>query len=137
MLKYIFGIKKARQYRHMPKSYKLVFADGVFESIKKLKGWKSNADVGRETGYTRQYVSMVSRGVTSVTTDFLMRILELTGNLDNLNWSQMFKIVPRGEYRPNHQLWNNEKSQGRIPYAKDSLSADFRRKDNEVELVKN
>ena len=90
--------------------------------------------MAKETGYTRQYISMMRRGVVSVTHDFLIRILELTGNIDNPNWSQLFMIVPRGDYNPAHQMWNNSKIDGIKAYQDMSISAYFRAKDNDVEM---
>lgn len=98
------------------------------------KGWRNNAAIAKETGYTRQYISMVRRGVVSVTHDFLIRILELTGNIDNPTWSQLFMIIPRGDYNPNHQMWNGSKFDGIKTYENLSMAAVFRAKDNDVEI---
>lgn len=132
ILNKILRFGRRKQYNHLPKSYKLMFAEGVFEKIKYLKGWKTNADAAKETGYTRQYISMVRRGVVTITTDFLIRMLEVTGNLHNPCWSRMFKVVPRGEYNPNHQMWNQGKFQGQKAYKEDSLSGAFRSKDHDI-----
>ncbi len=133
MLKNIFRTKPRRVKQYLPKCYKMIFRPGVFESIMHIKGWKNNSQIAQETGYTRQYISMLRRGVVSITTDFLLRILELTGNISNSNWSEMFAIIPRGEYNPNHQMWNNGKYEGRQKYTGYSSSGMMRRRDHDID----
>lgn len=125
--------KDGKPYRAVH-SFKLVFKPGVFEEIMRLKGWRDNAQCAKEMLFTRQYVSMVRRGVCSVSTDFILRLIELTNNHSNDRWSEWFLIVPTGrEFNPRHQLWNNAKHNGEMPYASNGDSAPFRSKDADIE----
>ena len=135
MLKHILHLQDALKKRaaHVPKAYKLVFKAGALEAMMRIKGWRNNAAMARETGYTRQYISMVRRGVVSVTVDFLLRILDLTGNINSTSWSELFEIIPRGDYNPNAMMWNADKLNGIRPYSAGSGSAEFRSKDHDVE----
>lgn len=102
-----------------------------------IKGWRNLSEVAKETGYTRQYISMIDRGTVNITVDFLARIFELTGNINNCKcFDKWFEFIPCGEYNPNHQMWAMAKYEGRKPYQRYSISADFRKSDYEVEEEK-
>jgi len=127
---------KDKQYR-ASYSYKLIFKPNMFESIMKLKSWKNNADVAKEMLFTRQYISMIRRGVCSISTDFILRLLELTGSVESENWSTLFQIIPTGKFDPNHQFFNHAKHNGKMPYVKHSPSAMLRKKDCKIEEQEN
>jgi len=135
MLKFFLQNKKTKTYRAQH-SYKMIFKPQVFESIMQLKGWGNNAKCAEEMLFTRQYVSMVRRGVCSVSTDFVLRLLELTGNINSDTWSGWFRVVPTGEFNANHQYFNALKNQGKMPYAVYSDLGSFRAKDAVVEFQK-
>lgn len=101
------------------------------------KGWTKYKDIADFTGFTCSYISQIKNG-GSVSIDFLLMLMELTGNRGN--WQVLYRwleIVPRGEYNPNSQYWNQQKYFGFMKYTQHSISAEHRRLDWKVEEVNN
>ncbi len=113
--------------------YRIVFKKGAVETIKQSKGWKSDSEMARALGLTRQYVSMLHKTRVSVTSTVITRIAALTGNIEG-NWHIYYEIVPWGVSDPNHPTFNQEKYMGQIPYNKYSTSAEIREKDYKTEI---
>lgn len=115
--------------------YRIVFKKGAVEAIKKAKGWRSDAELARNLGLTRAYISMLHRTRATVSATVITRIAACLGNVER-NWWIFFEIVPYGVAEPNHPHWNMEKHAGRVPYDRFSLSAEVRKRDYLVETVK-
>jgi len=128
-------VKKSRKGR-LPNpipTLKLVFKEGAVDTIKKAKGWRTDAEMAAKLGITRAYVSMMSKRRVSVSHNVILRLAYVLGNIHG-NWWTFYEIVDRGEpIDPNSPLWNEEKYQGRMPYSRFSPMAELRKKDYKVE----
>lgn len=112
---------------------KLVFKEGAVETIKRAKGWATDAEMALSLGITRAYVSMMSKRRVSVSHNVILRLAYLLGNIRG-NWWTFYEIMDTGEPVDfNHPIWNEEKYKGRIPYNRFSTSAESRSRDYKVE----
>ncbi|MDD5610448.1 MAG: hypothetical protein PHH69_02760 [Candidatus Omnitrophica bacterium] len=128
-------IKKSKSGLPNPNfEYRLVFKKGAIETIKITKGWKTDADMARALGLTRQYVSMLHRTRTTVTSTVITRLAAQLGNTES-NWWIYFEIVAWGIKDTNHPNWNQEKYMGRMPYSRYSSSAELRQRDYATESL--
>lgn len=115
---------------------KLVFKEGQIKLIRHIKGWKNDAEMARALGITRAYMSMLAKRRCNVSHTVITRLAYLIGSL-NGKWWVHYELIDAGDpIDPNHPLFNEEKYQGRIPYARHSISADFRSKDYAAESVR-
>ena len=96
--------------------YKIVFKDGEIDTIKRVKGWKTDIEMAKALGITKQYLSMMRLGKMPVSAYVIAKLACLTGNIE-YGWWAPFDIVPRGVYNINHPTWSFEKSLGRVPYS--------------------
>ena len=115
--------------------YRIIFKKGAVETIKRAKGWESDAEMARALGLTRAYITMLRRVKVSVTATVITRLAIQMGNIEK-NWWIYYDIMPWGVEDVNHPIWNQEKYMGRIPYARHSLMAELRSKDYETETTK-
>ena len=128
----IFHKGKGRLPNPAP-NLKLVFKKGSIEQIKEVKGWRTDREMAEALGITRAYVSMMAARRVSVSHNVILRLAFLLGSLTG-KWWVHYEIVEFGEpIDQNHPLWNNEKYQGRVPYARYSSSAELRKRDYLVE----
>lgn len=116
--------------------HRIIFKKGAIETIKRAKGWKSDADMARALGLTRAYITMLHRTRVSVSATVIIRLAAQMGNLEK-NWWIYYDIVPWGVSDPNHPTWNQEKYMGQIPYRKYSESAEFRSREYKTEQLEN
>ncbi len=128
--------EKGKSYLPNPApGLKLVFKKEAFDVIMASKGWKTHAEAAKAIGITRAYVSMMAKRRVSVSHNVILRLAYLMGNI-RANWWIFYEIVDAGvPVALNHPTWNQEKYQGRIPYVKRSISADFRGLDYEAETL--
>lgn len=112
--------------------YMIVFRDGALDTIKKVKGWRTDAELARHLDFTRQYICALKKRKLPCTHDVIVRIAMILGDT-NGNWWNHFEIVKLGKYRPNHQKYNQLKHDGRQPYSKNSVMVEMRSKDSIVE----
>lgn len=115
-------------------SYRLILKSGTLRNIMTMKGWRNYADVGRALGFTRQYIQMLDKTKLGVSSEFVVRLAQATGNTDK--WYLFYEIAPNGVIDPNHPTWNQQKHLGQQPYEQYSSSANLRKKDYEVEEKK-
>lgn len=95
--------------------HRIVFKSGAVETIKKVKGWKTDAEMARALGLTRQYVCMMKKTRVGVTATVISRLAVEMGSISS-NWWVFYEIVPYGVSDPDHPVWNQEKTMGRQPY---------------------
>lgn len=107
--------------------HRIVFKKGAIEAIKKVKGWRSDADMARALGLTRQYVNMLHRTRVGATATVITRLAIAMGSV-GANWWVFYEIVPYGVSDPDHPVWNQEKYMGMQPYRKCSEEAVYRGK---------
>lgn len=115
--------------------FKIIFRKEAVKDIMKVKGWKTYSEMARALGFTRQYISLLANQQASVTATVITRLASLMGSV-NGHWWEFYELVPYGLYDANHNIWNHEKHKGTMPYAKYSLSAQFRSLDHKVETTK-
>jgi transcriptional regulator with XRE-family HTH domain len=128
-------IKKNKSVLPNPNfEYRLIFRKGAVETIKKAKGWRTDADMARALGLTRAYIAMLHRTKVSVTATVITRLAAQMGNTDD-NWWIHYEIVPWGVSDLRHPVWNEEKYQGRMPYGRYSSSAELRKRDYKTETL--
>ncbi len=112
---------------------KLVFKPGAVDTIKRSKGWDTDAEMAQALGITRAYVSMMAKRRVSVSHNIILGLAYLMGNI-NGKWWAFYEIIDRGEpVDPDSPLWNEDKYQGRMPYSRYSKSAELRSLDYKVE----
>lgn len=124
---------------HAAPQLKLVFKEGIIESICMTKGWwerrknKPNyADMARALGITRAYMCMLAKRRVSVSHQVITRLAYLMNNFDK--WHIYYDVVDAGPAIPsNHPIWNMEKYKGTVPYDEHSLAAEFRGRDHGAE----
>ena len=112
--------------------YRIVFKKGAVETIKRAKGWKTDAEMARALGLTRAYISMLVKTRVSVSSTVITRLAAQMGNTE-VNWWVYYDIVPWGVSDPNHPTFNNEKYKGQIPYDRFSVSEEIRSLDYKAE----
>lgn len=95
--------------------HRLVFKDGAVQAIKKVKGWKTDADMARALGLTKQYINMMKKGRVGVTSTVITRLAVVMGSI-TANWWVFYEILPNGIADPDHPAWNYDKYLGRQPY---------------------
>jgi hypothetical protein len=112
---------------------RLVFKKDVVGTLKKVKGWGTDREMAEALGVTRAYVSMMAARRVSVSHNIILRLAWLLGSTRG-NWWVLYEIIEAGEpVDHNHPLWNEDKYQGRMPYARFSSSAQLREPDYPVE----
>jgi len=95
--------------------HRIVFKKGAIQTIKQVKGWKTDADMARALGLTPQYVCMMKKTRVGVTSTVICRLAVEMGSVC-ANWWVFYEIVPYGVSDPDHPVWNQEKTMGRQPY---------------------
>lgn len=96
--------------------HRIVFKRGAVEAVKKVKGWRSDAEMARALGLTRQYISMLHKTRVGVTSTVICRLAVALGSTMS-QWWVFYEIIPYGVCDPNHPMWNQEKYIGCQPYA--------------------
>jgi len=112
--------------------YKFIFKENALTSIMTAKGWESYADVARETGYTRQYISLIESSKGEITHQFMLALALALGSIQQ-NWWIHYRIIGVDPPNKNHQRFNYMKHNREIPYRQYSSTAEMRSKDYEVE----
>lgn len=112
-------------------AHKLVIRKKSLKSIMTVKGWGTYTQVADALGFTRQYIAMIANGIP-VSAEFITRMALALGSRKQ-NWYVHYEIVPRGFIAENHPTWNQQKTDGQIPYDRLSIMADQRSKDYSVE----
>lgn len=139
MLNFLKILKKdtvKTNYTNPKFRYEIVFRPGAVESIKKVKGWKTDSEMAKELDLTRAYVSLLKHGKASCTQTVITRVAACLGNTGG-SWWIHFEIIPVGFYKSGDPIYNQDKYAGRQPYERYSPTAEFRRLDNnEVETKK-
>lgn len=113
--------------------YAIIFRDGALENIKKTKGWKSDSEMAKNLGLTKQYISNLRHRRSPCTHTVVTRIAAITGNIQD-NWHVFYELKPIGFIRTNECQYNQEKYLGQIPYEKYSPMAELRKADHAVEV---
>jgi hypothetical protein len=104
------------------------------EAIRNLKRWKKHGFATRlaeHTGFTRQMMAAVLRQKESCSVDVAMAIAEVAGLRPDEGecWCYLFEARLR-ETDSNSQTLNMDKFNGRRPYEKYSIAAEFRKLDD-------
>ena len=108
--------KQVRPYLPVPGlEHRIVFKKGAVETIKKVKGWKTDVDMAKALGLTKQYVGMMKNTRVGVSATVISRLAVEMGSVA-ANWWVFYDIVPYGVSDPDHPVWNQEKTMGRQPY---------------------
>lgn len=129
-------LKKSKEVLPNPNyEYRIIFKNGAVETIKRAKGWHTDAQMARALGLTRQYVSMLHRTKVNVTSTVITRVAAQMGNTES-NWWIYYDIVPWGLVDRRHPVWNQAKYMGEMPYNEFSSSAELRKQDYRVESEK-
>lgn len=115
--------------------YRIVFRKGAVEAIKKVKGWRTDAEMAKALGITRSYINQLKKTRVSATSTVITRLAAQLGNT-LCNWWVHFEIVPYGIIDQNHPTWNQEKYMGQQPYARFSPCAEIRKLDYKTEEKK-
>ncbi len=122
-----------KEQPEMPEiEFMLVLKEDALNTIKRAKGWKSDAELARNLNFTRQYICSLKKRKTPVTHEVIIRISGCLGNT-NGNWHHHFEIIKVGPYNPDHMKYNQAKHDGKQPYSKYSVMADMRSQDSLVE----
>lgn len=116
----------------LKEDYMFVFKDSAIDTIKRAKGWKTDAEMAKRLDFTRQYICALKKHRLPVTHEVIIRVATALGDT-KAKWWNHFEIVPSGKYRPDHPKYNQAKYEGKKPYAEHSISAEFRKLDTEVE----
>jgi hypothetical protein len=95
--------------------HRLVFKKGAVDTIKQVKGWRSDADMARALGLTRQYVCMMKKTRVGVTSTVITRLAVQMGST-SANWWVFYEVIPWGVSDPDHPVWNQAKYAGEQPY---------------------
>lgn len=129
--------KKEKRIYNPLFSHEIVFKVGAIDSIKQAKGWKSDAEMARNLGITRQYVSNLKNKRAYVTHTVIIRLAILLGNIHS-NWWIFYEIVPSHKIKNNnHPAYNLMKHDKQLPYSKTSAASIMRSLDGEVEVQEN
>jgi hypothetical protein len=127
-------LKRIKEYLPNPYlEYRIIFKKGAIEAIKRVKGWRTDAEMARALGLTRAYISMLHKTKVGVSSTVITRLAVCLGNVRG-NWWEHYQIAPWGVTDFNHPIYNEEKYTGRIPYDHFSLSADLRNRDYKTEI---
>ena len=103
-------------------SHEITFRPGAIETIRQAKGWKSDAEMARHIGVTRQYVSNLRKNHAYVTHTVIVRLAILLGNVNN-NWWIYYEIVPSKKIKDiNHPVHNLEKFNKQLPFSNKSAA---------------
>ncbi len=113
--------------------YMLVFKQEALDTIKRAKGYKTDAELARSMDFTRQYLCSLRKRKTACTHEVVLRTAIILGDTQGKWWNH-FEIIKVGLYNPDHQKWNQLKNQGQQPYTKRSIMAELRAKDGPVEV---
>jgi len=116
--------------------YRIKLKKEVWEGIKKTKCWKERGAISRFAEYlgvSRQYAQMVISNGVGLSAVLMLKIIDLTGNISNHRWSELFEIVRHGDFDENHPAFNIDKYLGEKPYSRYSASTEERSKDYPVE----
>lgn len=128
----IFRKKKSYLPNPVP-GLKLVFKKRAIEDIKRVKGWKDDKEMAQALGFTRAYISMLSKGRVEATVEVIKRLAYVLGGLTG-KWWVHYEIIDSGEpVDPDHPLWNQAKLEGQILYNRYSSSAELRSRDYRTE----
>lgn len=120
-------IKKYEKRLYNPMfAHEIVFKRGAIEAIRLAKGWSSDAEMAKNLGVTKQYVSNLRNRKACVSHTILVRLAIVLGNIHN-NWWIFFEIIPSHKIKnPNHPAYNFEKLEGQLPYSKTSAAHIYR-----------
>lgn len=114
--------------------YRIVFKKNAIDTIQRAKGWRTLAEMARNIGITRSYLSMLKSTRVQVTATIISRIAVAMGNVND-NWWIYYDIIPYGVLDYNHPVWNQEKYMGRVPYERYSPSCESRSLDYSAEKI--
>lgn len=111
-----------------------------WDALIKLRGWKHPISrLACLTGFTKSYLSQVINGGIPVSHDFMLAIIEVSGNSlhEPDEWGSLFNIekIPQEKRYP-IQKDNYKKYDGKLPYVKNSLSGKMRREDKARDLIR-
>jgi hypothetical protein len=112
--------------------YRIALKKGVWDNVKKIKGWKSDAEASRALNFTRSYISMVTKAKAGCSSIFMTRLASSLGSADS-KWYTLFEMIPRGNFPDSHPAFNQEKELGIIPYERFSSCANIRSNDYPTE----
>ena len=116
----------------------------IFNGIKAIRGWKSHGSQQKfadETGATRSYVCRLLKGDSAISASMMYETAKAAGmvKIDDQgriiipDLGRIIYVEPLSVHN-NHQVFNYPKMRGERPYRKYSISAAFRRdEENEVE----
>jgi transcriptional regulator with XRE-family HTH domain len=128
--------RRTRVIRHDPMfEYELFLKPGALDSIRKAKGYKNWTELADALKITKQYLSNLKTGTVGVSHTFIIRIAVLLNNLDD-KWWTFYEIRPtKRKLSLNSPIFNQEKYDGKLPYAKYSPSGNARKVDGVVEFA--
>ncbi len=113
---------------------KFVFKKGAADLIKEAKGWRTDAEMAKHLGFTRQYVSALNKRKVQATHQVICRIAYCLGNLDK--WYLFYEVAEMEAPLPsNHPIFNFGKYEGIIPYERNSVSAVAKSQDYDAETL--
>lgn len=100
------------------------------ETLYKLRGWKSHADLARALKLTRSYVRRVLIGQERMSDYFMLGYIKISGADPDSpkEWGSLF--IPDLRQNEAQEVFNYMKLRGQVPYKALSLSAEFRKQDN-------
>lgn len=127
-----FPIKRVKKSSSPFMEYRIIIKEGMWEKIRILKGWKTDADAARALNLTRSYISMLTKAKVGCTATFITRLSAALGSTAG-NWWAVFRMIPRGDFSPNHPFFNQQKHNGEVPYDRFSIASITRNHDYLVE----
>lgn len=113
--------------------YAIVFKEMAIDKIKSIKGWKTDSEMARHLGLTRQYICNLRARKTCCTHTVITRVASAVGNVDE-NWHIFFQLRPVGFINANGMQYNQAKARGQVPYDRYSITAEMRAQDHQVEI---
>ena len=105
-----------------------------FYTLCELRGWRYPfTDLAKATSYSRSYARRVLLENEKVSEPFMLKYIKAAGvdPTKPSEWASLFIVDLTNDHLPEHQKWNYEKIEGRVPYAHFSSSYTLRKKDDE------
>ncbi len=127
--------RRTRVIRHDPMfEYEIFLKPGALEAIKKAKGFKNWTEMAEALKITKQYMSNIKTCNVGISHTFIIRVAVLLNNLGD-KWWTFYEIKPtKRKLSLNSPIFNKEKYDGKLPYAKYSPSGNARKVDGNVEF---
>jgi hypothetical protein len=128
LFKHVKPKKSSKKLNVNIPDYDIVFKPGAIQTIKEIKGWKTDAEMSRALGVSKSYICGLKKQTFGVTSTVITRIAHATGNVEE-NWHIFYDLKFLGFRMSSDPKWNNLKYNGEMPYSWKSKSAALRNKD--------